>query len=89
MRVESASPARRSHRATYCTSYLKGSTFTKDKDRQVTWNGALTIYGVGLTAQTGWSSKGKLVVKFPSAAGKVCGSGGYATQSTAYQVVVK
>lgn len=75
--------------ASYCTSYLKGSTFTKDKSKQVPWNGAVTVYGVGLSAQTGWSSKGKLVVKFPNAGGKVCGSGGYATESTAYQIVVK
>lgn len=75
--------------ATYCAPYTKGSAFTKDRDKQVTWTGALSVYGVGLSAQTGWSTKGKLAVKFPSAAGKVCGSGGYATQTNAYQIVVK
>lgn len=76
-------------KANYCTSYLKGSGFTKDKHKQVTWTGAVTLYGVGLSAQTGWSTKGKVVVKFPNASGKLCGTGGYATESTAYQMVVK
>ena len=75
--------------ATYCVSYPKTSGFTKNKDKQVRWNGAVTIAGVGLSAQTGWSNDGKLSVNFPSKAGKICGSGNYATQPDAYQIVVK
>lgn len=75
--------------ATYCATYLKGSSFTKDSGKQVTWSGAASFYGVGLTAQTGWSSNGKLVYGFPGKAGSLCGSGGYATQSTTTQIVAK
>lgn len=75
--------------ATYCVSYLKGSSFTKDSSKQVTWTGAATFYGVGLSAQTGWSTNGKLVYGFPGKAGKLCGSGGYATESSTSQIVAK
>lgn len=75
--------------ATNCAPYLKGSTFTKDNHKQVTWSGAVSLYDVSLSAQTGWSSKGKLVAHFANAAGKVCGANGYPTASNAYQIVVK
>ncbi|MCR6711697.1 MAG: hypothetical protein NVV57_02910 [Demequina sp.] len=75
--------------ATHCSTYLKGSTFTKDNSKQVTWTGAVSFYGVGLSAQTGWTSTGKLSVKFTNASGKLCGSGGYPTETDAYQLVVK
>ncbi|WP_413354730.1 hypothetical protein [Microbacterium sp. 1P06AB] len=76
-------------KATYCVSYNKGASFTKSRDTQVTWTGSVEIYGVGLSAQTGWSNNGKIAVSFPNKAGKVCGSGNYATQSNAYQIVAK
>jgi|GEM_PF-3102363 len=75
--------------ATYCASYAKGSGFTKDQHKQVTWTGSATFYGVGLSAQTGWTTTGRLAIKFPKAAGRICGNGNYATQSNAYQIVVK
>jgi hypothetical protein len=75
--------------ATYCAPYLKGGSYTKENSKQVTWSGAASFYGVGLSAQTGWTTKGKLVYGFPGRSGSLCGSGGYATSSTAYQIVVK
>jgi len=76
-------------KATYCVSYLKGSKFTKDKHKQVTWTGAVTFYGVGLSAQTGWSSKGKLLYHFKSKRGELCGVSGNAVSSKTYQIVMK
>lgn len=75
----------------YCVPYLPGSSFTKDTDKQVTWAGAVNFYGLGLTARTGWSSTGKLAFHFRSktVGGRLCGVGGYATSSTAYQIVMK
>lgn len=76
-------------KATYCIFYEKGTKHTKDKHQQVRWTGAASFYGVGLSAQTGWSTKGRLVVDFKSKAGNLCGAGGFATESKAYQIVAK
>ncbi|BDZ42170.1 hypothetical protein GCM10025865_14690 [Paraoerskovia sediminicola] len=49
----------------------------------------MASYGVGLTSRTGWSSTEQMKAAFPDATGRVCGFGGYATQSNACQIVAK
>ncbi len=61
----------------------------KDNSKQVTWNAAASFYGVGITAQTGWNTRGRLQVIMGSGGGNICGTGGHATTSSAYQLVVK
>lgn len=65
--------------ATYCTSYVSGSSFTKNTTTAYTGTagvGSSGTLGVNLSATTGYSSQASLKFTF-SSAGQLCGTNGY------------
>lgn len=65
--------------ATYCTSFIAGSSFTKETTSAYTHAAAVEIAafaGINLKATTGFSTKAKLKYTFPNG-GKLCGTNGY------------
>jgi hypothetical protein len=69
--------------ATYCTSYLAGSTALKDTGTATTFsNGAKlgSVAGIDLSTKTGWNSQTSILFTF-QANGKLCGTNGYPPQA--------
>jgi len=69
--------------ATYCTSYLSGSVFTKDTATAQGFNNGAkvgTIIGIDLYTRTGFTTNTKIKFTFVSA-GSLCGSNGYPPQA--------
>lgn len=65
--------------ATYCTSYVAGSTFTKSSTDAYNASGGVSssgLLGVNLSAKTGYSTTAKLAFKFTTAK-QLCGTNGY------------
>lgn len=61
--------------ANYCTKYRAGTTFVKSTTAASTMSNAVTVLGLSLTGQTGYSSDAKIRFKF-SKKMKLCGTGG-------------
>ena len=75
--------------ATYCTSYLKGSSFSKETAAAVQFsNGAKigSFIGIDLSTRTGFNSSTKITFTFVNT-GRLCGSNGYPPQAS--RVVAK
>jgi hypothetical protein len=75
--------------ATYCTSYLKGSSFSKDTASAIQFtNGAKigSFIGIDLSTRTGFNTSTKITFTFVNA-GRLCGSNGYPPQAA--RVVAK
>jgi hypothetical protein len=75
--------------ATYCTSYLKGSSFSKDTATAIQFtNGAKigSFIGIDLSTRTGFNASTKITFTFVNA-GRLCGSNGYPPQAA--RVVAK
>lgn len=75
--------------ATYCTSYLKGSSFTKDTATAVQFSNGAKIgafIGIDLSTRTGFNTKTRIKFTFTSA-GRLCGTNGYPPQAA--RVVAK
>jgi len=65
--------------ASYCTSYMSGSTFTRSSSTAQTISGGADVsayVGFDLSAKTGYSTTSKVTIKF-TAAKSLCGSQGY------------
>lgn len=65
--------------ATYCTSFVAGSSFTKSTTAAYSASSGVTssaTLGINLSAKTGYSSDAKLKFAFSSAK-KLCGTSGY------------
>ncbi|MEJ1092252.1 hypothetical protein [Microbacterium istanbulense] len=65
--------------ASYCTSYVSGSTFTRSSSTAQTISGGADVsayVGFDLSAKTGYSTTSKVTIKF-TAAKSLCGSQGY------------
>lgn len=50
----------------YCSYFIPGSDFFKDYSRAVTWSAGFSLFGVGLEAQTGYSTEGHVHFWFDS-----------------------
>lgn len=77
--VGGASTSGASVSASYCTSYVAGSTFTRSSTSAQTISGGADVssyIGFDLNAQTGYSTTSKVTVKF-TATKSLCGSQGY------------
>jgi hypothetical protein len=75
--------------ATYCTSYLKGSSFSKDTASAITFSNGAKIgafIGIDLSTRTGFNSSTKITFTFVNN-GRLCGSNGYPPQAA--RVVAK
>lgn len=75
--------------ATYCTNYLKGSSFSKDTGSAIEFsNGAKigSFIGIDLSTRTGFNTSTRITFTFVNA-GRLCGSNGYPPQAA--RVVAK
>lgn len=58
-----------------------GGIFVRDRNRATTWSGALSIYGIGLSARSGFSTRVTQTWKTGKYASWVCGNGNYPSLS--------
>jgi hypothetical protein len=75
--------------ATYCTSYLKGSSFSKDTATAIQFSNGAKIgafIGIDLSTRTGFNTNTKIRFTFVNA-GRLCGTNGYPPQAA--RVVAK
>lgn len=79
------------YNASHCSSVAKGGYAKFEKQKQSTMSGGVSIssiIGINLSAQTGFSSNGRLTIRFKKQ-GQLCGSRDVYTQSNAGALVFK
>lgn len=75
--------------ARYCVPFAKGSYFSKEKSRAVTWTDGAAIkgaIGVDLSSQTGYSTKANAAFQFIDGR-SLCGSNAYPGESPVFLTV--
>ena len=84
----SVAKPKRAPRASFCRSYLKGSTFSTSNEKAVTWSAGLSVtqIGFGASAQTGYDRSAQVTFVF-NRTRLLCGTTDYAP--SARQIVAR